>query len=620
MTDFVDRLLGAPGPWLRPLAPQVFDPSAPHLPGGDDAPRESAVRHQAPAPPYAEGTAADEETPPAVGADPAPPGLLPFDVRASEKGDDGERCDRRDGLGHRDALDQRYSPGRGDGSQEEHGPERIAESADVERQAAGGDGPRVPRTVHQDRREPPPGSTPRVPFGPQVGPAPASPCLRVGDPPGHRGPEQSAPDAAGQGSVPVPANGRQDASPTPPRRGMRSRRRPSGGPASGGAHSHAHAHEVDVPTPVVAAGGRAGDASGADLSAGNLAARPMGAAAQPAPGGPPPSPDRGTRPPSAEPPPSTGTGSAARSPHRLPTAPLSPAHPHCAGDPSFPPPPGTSPTCAPQNEPGLAPSIDAGPHSVRPDRHAPESPTPPSAAVTPPPSEPSPHTSRAAQTATATHGPGAGPTRQTLDTSTAAPAPDRPRTGPTRHTPSTSTTTPPPPIVSAPTPSTPTPTPPTVRPVTAANRSGPRPAPRAAQEPTPATSPVSLTPLPTPPAPSSYHARPRTTDSARPRTPESARSPAGGVVTPVSARGVLSSGPASRPARGAGPARARSAAEPTGEAAASAASAVTRAGTVVRVTIDRLVVRTAVASAAGQGGAPRRRPRLSLEEYLRRRS
>jgi hypothetical protein len=34
MSDFVARLLGAPGPWLRPLAPNVFDPAAPRLPGG----------------------------------------------------------------------------------------------------------------------------------------------------------------------------------------------------------------------------------------------------------------------------------------------------------------------------------------------------------------------------------------------------------------------------------------------------------------------------------------------------------------------------------------------------------------------------------------------------------
>ncbi len=34
MNDFVDRVLRAPGPRLRPLAPNVFDPGAPRLPGG----------------------------------------------------------------------------------------------------------------------------------------------------------------------------------------------------------------------------------------------------------------------------------------------------------------------------------------------------------------------------------------------------------------------------------------------------------------------------------------------------------------------------------------------------------------------------------------------------------
>ncbi|MFI1829766.1 hypothetical protein ACH41E_25485 [Streptomyces sp. NPDC020412] len=38
MNDFVDRLLKAPGPRLRPLAPNVFDPGAPRLPGGDREP------------------------------------------------------------------------------------------------------------------------------------------------------------------------------------------------------------------------------------------------------------------------------------------------------------------------------------------------------------------------------------------------------------------------------------------------------------------------------------------------------------------------------------------------------------------------------------------------------
>lgn len=50
MTDFVDRLLGAPGPRLRPLAPNVFDPGAPRLPLGPATKVPSSARRAGPAP------------------------------------------------------------------------------------------------------------------------------------------------------------------------------------------------------------------------------------------------------------------------------------------------------------------------------------------------------------------------------------------------------------------------------------------------------------------------------------------------------------------------------------------------------------------------------------------
>lgn len=50
MNDFVDRLLGTPTPRLRPLAPNMFDPGAPRLPGGESPAYEPVVQEEVLAP------------------------------------------------------------------------------------------------------------------------------------------------------------------------------------------------------------------------------------------------------------------------------------------------------------------------------------------------------------------------------------------------------------------------------------------------------------------------------------------------------------------------------------------------------------------------------------------
>ncbi|GGT55915.1 hypothetical protein GCM10010207_64970 [Streptomyces atratus] len=70
MSDFVERLLGGPGPRLRPLAPNVFDPGVTRLPGGRSPAYAPAVQGEALALPPGPGAP--------TSGNPAPTGFTEF--------------------------------------------------------------------------------------------------------------------------------------------------------------------------------------------------------------------------------------------------------------------------------------------------------------------------------------------------------------------------------------------------------------------------------------------------------------------------------------------------------------------------------------------------------------
>lgn len=70
MSDFVERLLGGPGPRLRPLAPNVFDPGVTRLPGGRSPAYAPAVQEEALTPPPGPGAP--------TSGNPAPTGFTEF--------------------------------------------------------------------------------------------------------------------------------------------------------------------------------------------------------------------------------------------------------------------------------------------------------------------------------------------------------------------------------------------------------------------------------------------------------------------------------------------------------------------------------------------------------------